>query len=74
MPLSSRVLASYHSARSLYDYIQLAMPYNEPGSLGPEAYWDIVAYLIDEHDLGRLDRPVMSTGADSLLLAEPRGG
>lgn len=49
--LSSEVLRYYHSPRALFDYIQMAMPYESPGSLSDEEYWSIVQYLVTSREL-----------------------
>ena len=67
--LSARVLASYDFAGPLYNYIDLAMPYNEPGSLTPAQYWDIVAYLLIDRELARLEAPLSRGSGDRLRLA-----
>ena len=68
--LSARVLASYDFAGLLYDYVDLAMPYNEPGSLAPAQYWDIVAYLLIDRELVRLEAPLSAGSGDRLRLAD----
>lgn len=68
--LSARVLASYDFAGPLYDYIELAMPYNEPGSLTAAEYWDIVAYLLIDRRLARLEAPLSKGTGDRLRLAD----
>ena len=49
--LSPRVLASYGTARRLFNYVQLAMPYQAPRTLSEQEYWDLVAYLVARHAL-----------------------
>lgn len=66
--LSPRVLASYYSARSLFDYLELAMPYDAPGSLGVEEYWAVTAYLVDDRDLAELEVPLAADGAEEVRL------
>ena len=44
--LERRVLASYKSANRLHGYISKYMPDNKPGSLEPQQYYDVVAYLL----------------------------
>ncbi len=68
--LSARVLASYDFAGPLYDYLDLAMPYNEPGSLAPAQYWDIVAYLLIDRELARLEAPLSARSGNRLRLAD----
>ena len=67
--LSPDVLASYYDARFLHDYIGLAMPYDEPGSLSAEEYWAVTAYLIENRGLARLDAPLAEEVADSVRLS-----
>ncbi|MCZ6478553.1 MAG: cytochrome c [Gemmatimonadetes bacterium] len=68
--LSARVLASYDFAGPLYDYLDFAMPYNEPGSLAPTQYWDIMAYLLIDRELARLEAPLSARTSDRLRLAD----
>ncbi len=68
--LSGRVLSSYDFAGPLYDYIDLAMPYNEPGSLATAQYWDIVAYLLIDRELARLEAPLGAGSGDRVRLAD----
>jgi mono/diheme cytochrome c family protein len=35
---------------SLYDFMRASMPYGAPGSLEPEAYLDLVAYILQRND------------------------
>jgi mono/diheme cytochrome c family protein len=67
--LSPDVLASYHDARSLHDYIEMAMPYDEPGSLSIEEYWAVTAYLIADRGLARLEAPLSAEGAKGVRLS-----
>jgi mono/diheme cytochrome c family protein len=66
--LSPDVLASYYDARSLHDYIGLAMPYDEPGSLSVEETWAVAAYLIEDRGLARLDAPLAADVAEGVRL------
>jgi len=47
----------------LFDYISTKMPKNEPGSLAPEAYVDVLAYLLKLNDMpaGALELPPDTT-------------
>lgn len=67
--LSPYILASYYSARNLHDYIALAMPHDEPGSLSEEEYWAVTAYLVADRGVARLDVPLAREVADSLRLS-----
>jgi len=44
-------IASYGTSERLYDYVSRTMPFDEPGSLSEDAYWNVVAYLLDENAL-----------------------
>lgn len=44
-------IASYESTERLYDYVSRTMPFDEPGSLTPEQYWNVIAYLLDANEL-----------------------
>jgi mono/diheme cytochrome c family protein len=44
-------IASYESTERLYDYVSRTMPFDEPGTLTPEQYWNVIAYLLDANDL-----------------------
>jgi len=66
--LSPDALTSYHDARSLHDYIDLAMPYDEPGSLSVEESWAVTAYLIEDRGLARLDAPLAAEVAEGVRL------
>jgi mono/diheme cytochrome c family protein len=53
--LSERVIASYGNAQRLFNYLQLAMPYQAPSSLEERAYWDLTAYLASARGARPLD-------------------
>lgn len=39
-------LASYATAQDLFQFVIQRMPYQAPGSLKPEEYWELVAFLL----------------------------
>jgi mono/diheme cytochrome c family protein len=47
----NRRIASYQTTERLYDYVSRTMPFDSPGSLSEQQYWDAIAYLLDENDL-----------------------
>lgn len=47
----NRRIASYETTERLYDYVSRTMPFDAPGSLDEQQYWDAVAYLLDENEL-----------------------
>jgi mono/diheme cytochrome c family protein len=44
-------IASYETTERLYDYVSRTMPFDEPGTLSQEQYWDVIAYVLDENAL-----------------------
>lgn len=44
-------LAEYKTAQGLFDYVSSQMPIDNPGSLAAEAYWDVVAFILDANNL-----------------------
>jgi hypothetical protein len=44
-------IASYQTTERLYDYVSRTMPFDAPGSLSEQQYWDAIAYLLDENEL-----------------------
>jgi cytochrome c len=44
-------IASYETTERLYDYVSRTMPFDNPGSLTEQQYWDSIAYLLSENDL-----------------------
>jgi S-disulfanyl-L-cysteine oxidoreductase SoxD len=44
-------IASYQTTERLYDYVSRTMPFDAPGSLTEQQYWDAIAYLLVENDL-----------------------
>jgi len=47
----NRRIASYGNTDRLYDYVSRTMPFDEPGSLSEDEYWDSIAYLLDANQL-----------------------
>ena len=52
-----------HSLADLFGYISTRMPKNEPGSLAPEQYVDVMAYLLklNQMPVGRAELPTDTT-------------
>lgn len=43
-------LAQFQTAEQLYAFVSTRMPYQSPGILSGEEYWNLVAYLLKEHN------------------------
>ncbi len=44
-------LIKFATARSMFDYVRAAMPFNAPGSLREEQYLQLVAYLLEQNNI-----------------------
>jgi polar amino acid transport system substrate-binding protein len=40
-------LAGYRTADNLFAYMSRAMPFDDPGSLREQDYWDVIAFLLN---------------------------
>lgn len=40
-------LAGYRTADNLFAYLSRAMPFDNPGSLKEQEYWDVIAFLLN---------------------------
>ena len=58
-----------HSLSELYGYISTKMPKNEPGSLAPEQYADVLAYMLK---LNQMPTGANELPTDSTVLAAIR--
>lgn len=47
----SRRIASYETTTRLYDYVSRTMPFDEPGTLDEDEYWNVIAFLLDRNGL-----------------------
>lgn len=47
----SRRIASYGDTDRLYDYVSRTMPFDVPGSLSADEYWQVIAFLLERNDL-----------------------
>lgn len=72
--LTRDLLASYYTARALYDYVEMSMPFDQPGSLTGEEYWESVAFLLESRSLFDGQVHLSAQTADSVVLrpAPPR--
>ena len=63
----SKRIASYESTTRLYDYISRTMPFDNPGTLSEQEYWDVIAFLLDANELLPADT-VLDADAEPLEL------
>ena len=55
-------LAGYHTADNLFAYVSRAMPFDHPGSLKEQEYWDVIAFLLNAN---RVLPPGTQVGKDN---------
>ncbi len=68
--LTANLLRSYRTPRTLFGYIKLAMPQDQPGSLTDQDYWAVVGYLGASRTLLPDGMPLNDRTADSLVFRE----
>jgi mono/diheme cytochrome c family protein len=44
-------LVGYQTAKGLFDFASSDMPFDSPGTLKPEEYWDVLAFILDGNGL-----------------------
>lgn len=49
--IGSQALIHFSTAAGLHGFIKAAMPYQDPGSLDDETYWQLTAFLLRENGL-----------------------
>lgn len=70
MPLDERVVRGYGTARRLYDYVRLAMPYDRPRTLPDHEIWLSVSYLIRSRGLAAQGAVIDAESADRVVFME----
>jgi len=75
------VLEPFRTALILHDYLQARMPWQAPGSLSEEEYWQLTAYLMRANGFDPGQSPLdsqraalISIGAKPTLTSTPAGG
>ncbi len=70
--IGSGTLTRFATAADLYAFISLRMPYQARGSLKPDEYWAITAYLLRGHGLSEAALPIENaTAAAAITLSTP---
>jgi S-disulfanyl-L-cysteine oxidoreductase SoxD len=64
------ILANYQTAQGLYDYASKLMPDDQPGSLTPEQYLQVVSFLMVQDKYVKPDLPIDSSKLDQVLLSK----
>ena len=81
-PAVTKTIGNYWPyATTLFDYVRRAMPANEPGSLGDDEVYNLVAYLLFRNEIipvdAAIDRaslPKVVMPARDRFVVDPRGG
>jgi cytochrome c len=55
-------LSGYRTAKGLFDFVSSDMPFDAPGTLTPQEYWDVLAFLLDGN---RVIGPDVTLGPDT---------
>lgn len=64
-----RGLTGFRTAQDLYDFTVDTMPQDLPGSLAPEDYWAILAWLLAENGISGPGEPLGPATARGIALA-----
>jgi cytochrome c len=62
------VLASFQTAANLQAYLRAVMPFQAPGSLTDDTYWQITAHLLGANGVAWPDGELTSQNAASVLI------
>lgn len=62
-------LHGYRTARGLFDFVSSDMPFDNPGSLKADEYWDILAFILDANTLLPPDTILGPENAGSIRLS-----
>ncbi len=68
--VGANTLTRYENAQALFDFVSTRMPYQSPGALTQQEYWQLVAFLLREH--GVSVRTVDETNARAISLQPAR--
>jgi cytochrome c len=62
-------LSGYRTAKGLFDFVSSDMPFDAPGTLTPQEYWDVLAFILDANRLLGADVTLGPDTADGIRLA-----
>jgi len=74
--LGPDTLVRFDNALDLHDYIRQSMPWQDPGNLAEDEFWNITAYLVRERGVDPIRQPLDAARAATLRLhaeATPAG-
>lgn len=67
-------LARFETARDLFDFISVKMPFQEPGILSQDEYWALTAYMLQHQGVLKQELPVGPATASQILIHPERAG
>jgi mono/diheme cytochrome c family protein len=56
--IGARALTGFRDGQDLYEYVVDSMPNDAPGSLPPDDYWSVLAYLLAQNNLSGPGEPL----------------
>lgn len=56
--LRQAALNGFPTAQATFEYVRDSMPYDNPGTLQEQQYWDVLAFLLSKHGVGMGDAPL----------------
>jgi len=66
--LGPNTLLRFNTALELHDYIRQAMPWQDPGNLAEDEFWNITAYLVRQRGLDPMHDPLDANRAANVRL------
>lgn len=67
-------LMRFETAQELFEFMRATMPFQAPGSLSDEMYWQLTAYLLRENGFDEGHQPLDEARAGSLALLRQKPG
>jgi mono/diheme cytochrome c family protein len=67
---SPHPIKGYKTAQALFDFVRSDMPFDAPGSLMAEVYWDTLAYILDANKILPPDTNLGPDNAGNIRIPE----
>jgi mono/diheme cytochrome c family protein len=64
----------FHTAQDVYWFTSASMPADQPASLEPEEYWDVIAYLLRSNGIAPDGKPLSDETAAQVALPSAEAG
>jgi hypothetical protein len=64
-------LGKFETAANLHNFISSAMPYQAPGTLDEETYWQLTAFLLRQNQITGWQEPLGPESASEVSLKSP---